>query len=171
VERYLRGTAFAGLLTAPYPFSLPSSVRFEHCHIVGGTGHGKTQLLQSLIYRDLMEVVEGKLSLRVIDSQGDMLRTLSHLSCFSPSAARNLADRLVLIDPTDTAYPVCLNMFDLHGRAGDIGDADRERILNATVELYEYLFGALLGAPLPCASHDGHPGSKRPHAPRAYGRW
>jgi hypothetical protein len=75
VERYLRGTAFAGLLTAPYPFSLPSSVRFEHCHIVGGTGHGKTQLLQSLIYRDLMEVVEGKLSLRVIDSQGDMLRT------------------------------------------------------------------------------------------------
>jgi hypothetical protein len=147
VERYLRGTAFAGLLTAPYPFSLPSCVRFEHCHIVGGTGHGKTQLLQSLIYRDLIEVLEGNLSLCVIDSQGDMLRTLWHLSCFSPSLARSLADRLVLIEPTDTAYPVCLNMFDLHrGGPGDVGDADRERILNATVDLYEYLFGALLGA-------------------------
>jgi len=120
-------------------------------HIVGGTGHGKTQLLELLIHQDLRETANGdtKLSLCVIDSQGDMLHTLSHLKVFSQSAPASLADRLVLIDPTDTAYPVCLNMFDFNVRGmSNLRDLDRERILNATVELYEYLFGALLGAEL-----------------------
>ena len=39
---------------SPLDISLPT--RFEHTHIVAGTGHGKTQLLQSLILADLPEV-------------------------------------------------------------------------------------------------------------------
>ena len=35
------------------PLVLPLSARFEHTHIVGGSGHGKTQLLQQLILYDL----------------------------------------------------------------------------------------------------------------------
>jgi ABC-type transporter Mla maintaining outer membrane lipid asymmetry ATPase subunit MlaF len=36
-------------------------------HVVGGSGHGKTQLLQSLILRDLKKLSDGKGSLVVID--------------------------------------------------------------------------------------------------------
>ena len=38
---------------SPLDLSLPT--RFEHTHIVAGTGHGKTQLLQSLLLADLPE--------------------------------------------------------------------------------------------------------------------
>ena len=50
VELYLAGTPFADLLRLPVPFYVPDAMRFEHCHIVGGTGHGKTQLIQRLIF-------------------------------------------------------------------------------------------------------------------------
>lgn len=47
VEQYLAHTPFAELFEAPLPVTLPNELRFEHCHILGGTGHGKTQLLQN----------------------------------------------------------------------------------------------------------------------------
>lgn len=146
---YLRGTPFLNFLTYPCAFGIPLSSRFEHCVIVGGSGHGKTQLLQLLIHDDLLQAREDKLGLCVIDSQGDLLKTISHLAYFSPKAEKSLADKLVLIDPNDTAYPVCLNMFDMKmERLGELDEVERERILNATVALYEYMFGALLGAEL-----------------------
>jgi hypothetical protein len=44
---------------------------------------------------------------------------------------------------------VCLNMFDFNrDRLSGYAPVDREKILNATIELYEYFFGALLGADL-----------------------
>jgi type IV secretory pathway VirB4 component len=78
VHSYLRGTPFAEFFCTPYPFTIPASVRFEHTHIVGGSGHGKTQLLQTLILRDLDALSQGQGSLIVIDSQGDMIRTITH---------------------------------------------------------------------------------------------
>jgi hypothetical protein len=60
-----------------------------------------------------------------------------------------MPERFVLIDPNDVEYPVCLNMFDFsRDRLSGYAPVDREKILNATVELYEYFFGALLGAEL-----------------------
>lgn len=148
-EAYLAGTAFEGFFTCPVPFSIPFPVRFEHTHIMGGTGHGKTQLMQLLIHEDLSKTREDGRAIVVIDSQGDLIRTVSHLACFDPSAERSLADRLVLVDPTDIQFPVCLNMFDWNrDRLAAFSPLDRERFLNGTIELYEYLFGALLGAEL-----------------------
>lgn len=48
VTTYLDGTPFVDFLQTPLPFSIPLQARFEHMHIVGGSGHGKTQLLQHL---------------------------------------------------------------------------------------------------------------------------
>jgi Type IV secretion-system coupling protein DNA-binding domain len=62
------------------PLVLPLSARFEHTHIVGGSGHGKTQLLQQLILYDLERVSKGEASLIVIDSQGDMLGKIRSLA-------------------------------------------------------------------------------------------
>jgi len=149
IEAYLQATPFARFFHAPLPFAIPFPARFEHTHIVGGTGHGKTQLMQFLINHDLVRALEDNRSVVVMDSQGDLIRTISRLSYFSPSAAHSLADRFVLVDPNDVEHPVCLNMFDFNrDRLSGYAPVDREKILNATIELYEYFFGALLGAEL-----------------------
>ena len=149
VESYLRRTPFETFFACELSFRIPSSARFEHCHIVGGTGHGKTQLLQHLIHHDLLQAREGTCSVVVIDSQGDLIRTISHLAYFSPAAEKSLADKLMLIDPNDIEHPVALNMFDVNmERIKSYSPVEREKILNGTIELYEYIFGALLGAEL-----------------------
>lgn len=149
VDLYLAGTPFAELLQLPVPFRVPDEMRFEHCHVIGGTGHGKTQLLQRLIHDDLIAAVEDGRSVVVIDSQGDLINKLLRLELFSPDAADSLADRLVLIDPSDIEYPAALNLFDAHlDRTETYSAVDRERVLNGVVELYETFFGAMLGAEL-----------------------
>lgn len=149
IQAYLQGTPFLQFFHSPLPFAIPFPARFEHTHVVGGTGHGKTQLLQFLINHDLVRSLEDGRSVVVIDSQGDLIRTISRLAYFNPAAAKSLADRFVLVDPNDVEHPVCLNMFDFNrDRLSGYAPVDREKILNATIELYEYFFGALLGAEL-----------------------
>ena len=146
---YLSGTPFVEFFRHQYTVSLPNDVRFEHTHIVGGTGHGKTQLLQHLIQGDLNRAISGECGLCVIDSQGDLIRKLSHLQCFNPDIEGSLADKFLLIDPMDIEHPASLNMFDMHlDRVEQLPAVQREMILNGTIELYEYMFGALLGAEL-----------------------
>jgi hypothetical protein len=149
VDIYCFNTPLKPLLSAPLPFAIPFPSRFEHSHVIGGSGHGKTQLLQYLIAHDLAKAKDDKRSIVVMDSQGDLIRTIAGLSYFDPSEPGSLADRLLIVDPTDVEFPACLNMFDWNrGRIEALKPLDRERLLNGTVELYEYLFGALLGAEL-----------------------
>lgn len=148
-EMYLAGTPFAYLMSLPVPFHIPDHMRFEHCHIIGGTGHGKTQLMQRMVHADLLTAQHERRSIVVIDSQGDLINKLSRLSLFDPDAPGSLADRLVLIDPSDVEFPASLNLFDAHtDRVKDYGAADRERVLNGVIELYETFFGEMLGAEL-----------------------
>jgi hypothetical protein len=146
---YLSGTPFAELFDVSIPFGIPQAARFEHCHIVAGTGHGKTQTLQAMLARDLEAARRGECSVIVIDSQGDLISTITRLEHFRPQAEASLADRLVLIDPNDIEHPVCLNLFDVgQERIEQYGVVEREKIINGTVSLYSYIFGALLGAEL-----------------------
>lgn len=148
-EAYLAGTPFAAIAELPVPFCIPDEARFEHCHIIGGTGHGKTQLMQRMIHADLLAAARDKRSVVVIDSQGDLINKLVRLELFDHEAEGSLADRLVLIDPYDVEHPAALNLFDFRlDRLSDYGPADRERVLNGVVEVYETFFGALLGAEL-----------------------
>ncbi len=133
----------------PVPFSIPEEARFEHCHIVGGTGHGKTQFLQKLIHADLVAAQYERRSVVVLDSQGDLIEKLSRLELFSMYVPGGLAERLILIDPADVSHPAALNLFDAHlSRVREYDPADRERVLNGVIELYETFFDALLGAEL-----------------------
>jgi Type IV secretion-system coupling protein DNA-binding domain len=149
VDAYLGSTPLHGFFEAGLPFAIPFPARFEHTHVIGGTGHGKTQLLQFLIHHDLERAREDGRSVVVIDSQGDLIRTISALEHFSPGSELSLADRYLSLDPSDIEHPVALNMFDFNReRLSGYAPLDREKILNATVELYDYFFGALLGAEL-----------------------
>lgn len=148
-DLYLAETPLAALLNLPVPFALDQQVRFEHCHVIAGTGHGKTQFLQKMIFDDLIASQYDNRAVVVIDSQGDLIRKLSNLELFSPYVGGGLGERLVLIDPSDIEHPPALNLFDAHmDRVRTYGLADRERVLNGVVELYETFFDALLGAEL-----------------------
>jgi hypothetical protein len=129
---------------SPPVFSLPFHARFEHTHIVAGSGHGKTQLLQQLILNDFAQLREGKTSIIVIDSQGDLLKNILSLA-----EVGQMPERVILIDPNDVDYPPALNCFDFGlERLGRYSALEREKLVNGAIALYEYMFGALLGAEL-----------------------
>ena len=143
-DLYTGNTILRGLFALPIPLSVPDEVRFEHTHIVGGTGHGKTQLLQYLIARDLHNALDQDLSLVVIDPDGTLIKTITSTDYFGPYL---LAERCIFIDPSDLQYPVSLNLFDVsHASVGDA--RTRETIENNITELFEYFFDALLGSEL-----------------------
>lgn len=145
VEAYLGATPFLELLIQNVPFQIPTKTRFEHTHIIAGTGHGKSQTLQYLIAEDLPAVAAGDRSVVVMDSQGDLIKTIKKLADFAPGG--RLADRLVLIDPTDVEYPVSLNLFDVgRDRLETYEALERERLTNSILELYDFVLGSLLDA-------------------------
>ena len=145
IKTYLAGTPFAALFDCTVPMKLPQATRFEHHHIVAGSGHGKTQTLQHLILHDLEAVAAGKASIVVIDSQSDLINNIAGMSVFAPGGA--LADRLCLIDPTDVEWPVALNLFDVGmERINQYSQLDRERLINGILELYDFVLGSLLDA-------------------------
>jgi hypothetical protein len=145
VESYLGGTPLLELFDAEVSITLPTETRFEHHHIVAGSGHGKTQALQHLILHDLDTVSRGEASIVVIDSQSDFINNIAGLKIFAPG--QPLADRLVLIDPTDIEWPVALNLFDVGlDRLDAYSPLDRERLTNSIIELYDFVLGSLLEA-------------------------
>jgi hypothetical protein len=106
---YVIGSLFAGIIgviigiikssgSRQTGLSLPLPIRFEHMHVIAGSGHGKTQLLQHLIATDdLPAVACGERSLIVLDSQGGryersgdacyiLLQTLLQLFCIPHSS-------------------------------------------------------------------------------------
>lgn len=144
-EAYLGGTPISSLCTFPLCIALPRTTRFEHHHIVAGSGHGKTQTLQHLILHDLAAVADGNASIVVIDSQSDLINNIAGLEVFAPGGP--LSDRLVLIDPTDLEWPVALNLFDVGlDRLDQYSQLDRERLQNSILELYDFVLGSLLDA-------------------------
>lgn len=140
VETYLGGTLLRNLFTLRTPFEIPQELRFEHTHIVAGSGHGKTQTLQHLIANDLPDVANGKKSVVVIDSQGDLIGNILRAKVLEP-------EDIVLINPEDIAYPVSLNLFSVgQERLDGYSPLERERLTNSIIELYDFVLGSLLSA-------------------------
>jgi hypothetical protein len=145
ISKYLGGTPLTSFFQQKVEFTIPTKTRFEHHHIVAGSGHGKTQTLQYLILKDLEAVAQGKRSVIVIDSQGDLINTISSMAVFAEGGP--LHDRIVIIDPTDVEWPVSLNLFDVgQDRLEQYSPLDRERLTNSTLELYDFVLGSLLDA-------------------------
>ena len=145
IASYLGGTPFPAIFDQTVTYTIPQSARFEHHHIVAGSGHGKTQTLQYLIANDLDVVANGTQSVIVLDSQGDLIRNIAGLKAFAPGGT--LHDRVVIIDPTDVEYPVSLNLFDVGlERLQAYPLLERERLINSILELYDFVLGTLLSA-------------------------
>jgi hypothetical protein len=148
LETFLRGTPFLDVFAASLPFAIPQAARFEHMHVLAGSGHGKTQALQQLIMADIERAKRERFGFALIDSQGDLIGKLTRLDVFEPEDGP-LADRLILIDPNDIKHPAGLNLFDYNlDRFKDFSDVEREKIFFGVIDLYTYIFSSLLGAEL-----------------------
>jgi hypothetical protein len=84
------------------PIGLPINQRRKHLYMIGKTGTGKTTLLTSMIYQDM---VNGK-GLAVLDPHGDMFHELQTVI---PQHRRG---DVVVFDPSDREYPIGLNILD-----------------------------------------------------------
>jgi hypothetical protein len=139
---FLSGTPFAEFFLADVPFRIPQKSRFEHMHILAGTGHGKTQTIQHLLTADIDRVMRGEASIVVMDSQGDLIRTISNLKVFADHP-----ERLCLVDPHDIEHPVALNLFDMGmQRLETYSPLDKERLRNSAKELLNFVLSSLLGS-------------------------
>ena len=145
VSTSLGGTPLLPLFDQTLDFTVPTKARFEHHHIVAGSGHGKTQTLQYLIANDLEAVASDERTVIVLDSQGDLIRTIASLKEFAPGEP--LHERVVIIDPSDVEWPVSLNLFDVGmERLSGYAPLERERLTNSILELYDFVLGTLLDA-------------------------
>ncbi len=139
---FLAGTPFPDFFLADVPFRIPEKSRFEHMHILAGTGHGKTQTIQHLLTADVERVIRGEASVLVMDSQGDLIRTISNLKIFAEHP-----EKLCLIDPHDIDHPVALNLFDMGmQRLESYSALDKERLRNSAKELLNFVLSSLLGS-------------------------
>lgn len=142
VANFLAGTPFAEFFLADVPFRIPEKSRFEHMHILAGTGHGKTQTIQHLLTADIDRVMRGEASIVVMDSQGDLIRTISNLKTFAEHP-----EKLCLVDPHDIEHPVALNLFDMGMQRLETYSAlDKERLRNSAKELLNFVLSSLLGS-------------------------
>jgi hypothetical protein len=78
--------------------------RLKHLHVMGATGTGKSTLLHALIMQD---VCQGA-GCMVLDPHGDLIESV--LS----SIPQERINDVVLIDPSDSAFPVACNILSTH---------------------------------------------------------
>ena len=135
VATYLRNTQLREIFDQPVPFQLEAPSRLEHFHLIGGTGHGKSQVIQSLFMQDISSPEPP--ALIIIDSQQDMLAKMQRLAVFNDQ----LKDRLVIIDPE---FNPALNMFDMSAeRLQGYSTTIREQVEAGIIEVYNYIFGSI----------------------------
>ena len=94
--------------------------RLRHIHILGATGTGKSTLLHSLIMQDI-EHGEG---LCLIDPHGDLVEAVLN------NIPQERIKDVVLIDPTDSQFPVGLNILLAHS------DLEKELLASDLVALF-----------------------------------
>lgn len=144
VYAYLKDTPLQHIFYTPVPVSVQEKDRWEHHWIVAATGHGKTQTLSSLILDDLERVQQNQCSLVVIDSNAKLIAEIAHLEIFAKGG--KLEERLILIDPQDD-LPLALNLFDLGiSQFASLPKSEQDKLYNTTIEIYEYILSALIGA-------------------------
>jgi hypothetical protein len=137
---YLADTPFLQLFECPVPFVIPDQIRFEHTQILGGSGAGKTTLIQQIVLDDLAK--PDPPAMVIIDPKGLLVERIQKLVAFDPNGGR-LKDRLVIIDPTQSPPPA-LNMFHPATKWNRMySDAVRRQIENQAISNFAYVFSSV----------------------------
>ena len=110
---------------------LTASERERHVYVIGGTGNGKTTMLQYAIVQDIQQ---GK-GLAVIDPHGDLAETI--LEHVPPERVQDV----VYLNPDDLGHPVGLNLLELPaGLSGDDLIREKDLVAEAVVSVFRKIF-------------------------------
>lgn len=113
------------------PIGLTATERERHIFIIGGTGNGKTTMLQYAIVQDIQN---GK-GVAVVDPHGDMAETLLR---YIPE------DRIkdvIYFNPDDLAHPIGLNLLELTpGLEGDDLLREKDTVTESVVSVFRKIF-------------------------------
>lgn len=84
--------------------SLSIEARLKHMHIIGATGTGKSTLIANIILQDIKD----NNGVCLLDPHGDLIDEI-----IARIPKQRLQD-VILVDPTDTEYPIGLNILAAH---------------------------------------------------------
>jgi hypothetical protein len=110
---------------------LTESERERHIYIIGGTGAGKTTMLQYAIVQDIRN---GK-GVAVIDPHGDLAETiLKHIP-------KDRLKDVVYFNPDDLEHPIGLNLLEVKsGKTGIDLQRDQAKITEAIISIFRKIF-------------------------------
>lgn len=113
------------------PIGLVEAERERHVYIIGGTGNGKTTMMQYSIVQDMQS---GK-GVAIIDPHGDMAETLLQQV---PSERVN---DVVYFNPDDLEYPIGLNLLELTpGIYGNELLREKDIITESVISVFRKIF-------------------------------
>jgi len=113
------------------PIGLTADQRERHTYIIGGTGNGKTTLLEFAIIQDMQS---GK-GLAFIDPHGDAAEKLLR---FVP---KDRIKDVVYLNPADISYPIGINLLELpEGLSENDYIMEKERVTEAVVSILRKVF-------------------------------
>jgi len=105
--------------------------RQRHLYVIGGTGHGKTTMLQYQIVQDMQS---GK-GICVIDPHGDMAETLLRY------VPKERIKDVVYFNPDDLEYPIGLNLLELtEGLSGNDLLREKDMITESVISIFRKIF-------------------------------
>lgn len=113
------------------PIGLTETERERHIYIIGGTGNGKTTMLQYAIVQDMQN---GK-GIAVVDPHGDMAETL----------LRHVPDHrikdVVYFNPDDITRPIGMNLLEIpQGLSEDEEIREKDLVTEALVSVFRKIF-------------------------------
>lgn len=110
---------------------LTDKERERHMYIIGGTGNGKTTMLQYAIIQDMQN---GK-GLAIIDPHGDMAETLLR------HVPEERLDDVVYLNPDDLDHPIALNLLELTpGLTGNALLREKDLITESVISVFRKIF-------------------------------
>jgi len=113
------------------PIGLTAAERARHLYVVGGTGNGKTTMMQYAIVQDMKN---GK-GVAVLDPHGDMAKELLRY------VPEERLDDVIYFNPDDLQYPISLNLLEIDpALQGDDLLRAQYLITEYTVEIFRKLF-------------------------------
>ena len=113
------------------PIGLTAAERERHMYVIGGTGNGKTTMLQYMIIQDIKN---GK-GVAVIDPHGDMAQEiLTHIP-------EDRIKDVVYFNPDDLAYPIGMNLLEIDSSlTGDDLLREKDLITESVISIFRKIF-------------------------------
>lgn len=113
------------------PIGLTEKERERHVYIIGGTGNGKTTMLEYALVQD----IRNHKGVAIIDPHGDMAEKL--LQYIPASRVKDV----IYFNPDDLAYPIGLNLLELsEGLDGDDLMREKDLITETVVSIFRKIF-------------------------------